>query len=95
MFWINSSNYIVKIKIDLGKGRQPIVILPSQIIELPDYITKDVIDQIAPQLIEYISPKVEIIPEETIEALPVEVQKAVLDPTQFKAKRGRKPNKGK
>ena len=108
MFWINSTGEKVKINEDLGNGRITKIILPAQVIELPDYITKDIIEQIAPQLKEYVETvawndfltvdvkaPAEDIPETIIDTVPVEVDKLVLDGKSFKAKRGRKSNKGK
>ena len=52
MLWINTSNDIVKLSIDLGNGREFLTVLPSQTVELK-HISAEVVDMLAPQLVPY------------------------------------------
>lgn len=52
MKYINNSNHTLKIRIDiLGDGiNEDILVNPGDIIEFPNYITQQILDQIAPHL---------------------------------------------
>lgn len=50
----NTTNVKLTIVIDLGSGQnEEVVLFPGELINLPDYITKHILDQVAPHLQEY------------------------------------------
>jgi hypothetical protein len=80
MLWINASEFVINFRMDLGNGREHIVLRPSETIEIPDKpVYMAAVKMEAPQLQPY---------EPILEELAVE---QVLEIKPAPPKRGRKP----
>ena len=86
MLWINSSEYILNFKMDLGNGRELITLEPSETIEIPDkpfYIKA--VQMEAPHLQPY-----ELINNEELILQQVEIKPAPITDTKVSRRRGPK-----